>query len=804
MLETLNTSRARSGRNGHKGGTSSAEQRRSRAARSGQHTARAERIAIYCIAAAAAVGGALAAGAPTATTLLNVLFRAGLAFGVTQAASRARRWSWLVMSGVAVIAAEGAWLAVAAVALVLAVGFCFLVRRRVYGAAVGALAIQSLLRLPPLDEAVGSALVAAVAVVPVLASAYLSSPRRIRRRAKRAVLAAIAVAGLGAAVLGIAVLFAYSSTRSAAAQTKAGVASIRDGKTPQATQQLQSAEQSFASAHGVLSGWWMWPAKVVPIVSLQAGAFDQVAEQGAAVAGAASEVTRTVDYESLRQQKGQVNVAKIKEAQAPLAQAASALDGALERTRAVRSAWLAPPLAGGIDEFEGELVKVRGETVLAAQASQVLPGMLGADGTRRYFVAFITPAEERGLGGFMGNWAELTASDGKIAITASGRAANLNSRSNPDAMVVTSDADYAARYGKYRPGRYMQDVTLSPDLPTVTKVIAELYPKLGGSQIDGVLAIDPYGLAALLELTGPIKVKGLDTPLSAKNAVEILTKQQYFDFDSRAERTDFLDEAGKRTFTALFKGDLPGPRKLSDVLSPAVDAQRVRFWSLRPEDQPLLKALGVDGTFNQGSGDDFFSLRTQNKSNNKIDIFLERKVRYDVTIDPVTRTASADVTITLYNGAPASGLPDAIIGSNDQQLAKGTNAINLSFYSPLGLREARIDDTPTGMEYQRELGLSVYSRYLELPPGGTATIKLSLFGSLRGDDDGAYQLDVAAQPMVNADQVVVSAKVNRPYRFAAKTMGDGPGLAVDQGGADAFAAFTPVREVDLAVDVVER
>ena len=34
-------------------------------------------------------------------------------------------------------------------------------------------------------------------------------------------------------------------------------------------------------------------------------------------------------------------------------------------------------------------------------AVQVAPSMLGADGERRYFIAFTTPAETRGLGGSM-------------------------------------------------------------------------------------------------------------------------------------------------------------------------------------------------------------------------------------------------------------------------------------------------------------------------------------------------------------------------------------------------------------------
>ena len=44
---------------------------------------------------------------------------------------------------------------------------------------------------------------------------------------------------------------------------------------------------------------------------------------------------------------------------------------------------------------------------------------------RHYFIAFTQPAEARGLGGFVGNYGELTAIDGDIELTRSGRIREL-------------------------------------------------------------------------------------------------------------------------------------------------------------------------------------------------------------------------------------------------------------------------------------------------------------------------------------------------------------------------------------------
>ena len=44
------------------------------------------------------------------------------------------------------------------------------------------------------------------------------------------------------------------------------------------------------------------------------------------------------------------------------------------------------------------------------------PAMLGVDGPRRYMIAFTNSAEARGTAGLMGNWSELTITNGKLAV----------------------------------------------------------------------------------------------------------------------------------------------------------------------------------------------------------------------------------------------------------------------------------------------------------------------------------------------------------------------------------------------------
>jgi hypothetical protein len=461
------------------------------------------------------------------------------------------------------------------------------------------------------------------------------------------------------------------------------------------------------------------------------------------------------DYRQLRYQGGQIDVDRLRQLQEPLDHVAQLLDQAGDRFAAVESPWLVGPVASTLDQVSTEVERTAPQADLAARGAEVAPGLLGGDGTRHYFIAFTTPSEERGLGGFMGNWAELTATDGKLTLSRSGRTRELDSAPGAKDRVVTSPEDYAARYARFDPGTFFQDVTASPDLPSVADVIGQLYPQMGGTPVDGVLVVDPYGLAALLNFTGPIAVDGSPETLTADNAADILVRRQYVEFTSKDERIDFLDEASKETFEKLTRGDIPGPEKIGEVLGPAVEGRHLMFSATRPEEQALFDRIGATGAFPTAEPDrDFFALTSQNAGNNKIDVFLRREIAYDVSYDPLTGRERATATITLHNDAPASGLPAYVIGNRNQSFPVGTNRMYLSFYSPFELTGSTINGAGVPFESQRELGYHVYSKYLSVPAGGTATVVLDLSGTL--DSREGYRLAAAVQPTVTPDALRIS------------------------------------------------
>lgn len=138
-----------------------------------------------CVAASAA-GGAVAHAHPSGSRPADMVLTGAFAGLVSLTGAYARRLAWLITAAVAVAAASGGVAVAFAVAAVF-IGFVAVAlnaRSLGLGAAAAALAVQALLRLPHFVFQGAPTLLAAIAVVPLFASAYRYAPKRARRQAR--------------------------------------------------------------------------------------------------------------------------------------------------------------------------------------------------------------------------------------------------------------------------------------------------------------------------------------------------------------------------------------------------------------------------------------------------------------------------------------------------------------------------------------------------------------------------------------------------------------------------------------------
>jgi hypothetical protein len=724
--------------------------------------ARSRRLRTFTFAvavAAVAVGAAvLSTGEPTGLRGADVFWSAALAGVVAYFGATARRWTWFLPAGAAAVFAADGWaLTCASVAIV--IGFWSVLRdtrTRARGAIVAGLGCIALMRTEPVGFHGLTAVLLIAMVAPIVVSGYAHAGHRARAKVRKV---GLVVAGTGGLMLAGAVLGIVSVQGDITDGMRAidrGMRAAREADDVRAADELGLAARHLSSADDTLSSWFVAPSQVLPVIGPNIGAIESLSAQAGDVAEVSSLAANDADVDSLRFVDGRLDPQAVSNMIQPLEQVKRALDAMTQSVDEAHSPWLLAPVASRIERLDREIGDLVPDADIALASVRMAPDLLGADGPKRYLVLFTTPAEARGRTGFPGNFAELVIDDGKLSMPRFGRISELEQGGVPGTQrTISGPADYLSRYRRFGVASTWRNITMSPDFPSIALVAAELYPQSGGQKVDGVLSVDPIGLAALMQYTGPVQVEGLSEPLTSENAAQFLLRDQYVLFDDQtAQRIDVLEDVAHTTFDQLTSADFPGPRSVSEQLDPIVDGGHIQFTTLDGNQFITLFGLGVTGALPAPDNNDGVALTTTNAGASKIDALLERSFDYRVRWDPANGAVTGTLAVTLRNTAPSSGLPDYVIG-NTIGLPTGTNRSFVSIYSPFELGAARVDGREAAVQSEREVGRNVYSTFVSIPPGGATTIELDLQGTIEGR---RYELELYPQALAAADEATVTVE----------------------------------------------
>lgn len=698
---------------------------------------------------------ALAAGTPTGIPLWDAALRAGLGAAIVLLAARAHP-RYVLAGTVVVLAASWAdpvAMALAGAAVGVAMATALTVRRQApfLTSLAGFLTVQAALRLPTGGFHGRSALAALVGLAPLAVSGFLLLRPEHRRNVNRT---AVGVAGAALAVVavsGVAALLARPDLEKAVSASRQGLTASRAGRTEEASRHFSGAANAFADARNTIEAVWAAPGRLVPVVAQHLDLLDAAASSGYELAVTGAESAGVAQAESIRVEDGRLDLERVRALEQPLASSNSALAGAATTLRDKRSPWIVAPLARAYERQLADVERAANDTSVALQAVRVLPGLLGGDGPRRYFLAIQQPAELRGSGGIIGNFGELTAVDGDLQVAKFGRDGDLNTAAQANKATLTgAPPDYVARYARFTPELVWQNVTASPDFPSVAATIKVLYPQSGGQPIDGVVSVDPTALAALLRITGPVSVAPWPEPITADNAERILHVDQYVSLPTEA-RVVFLGLVAEAVTRRLTTGSLPPPPELARILAPAVRGHHLLLASFTPAEQALFARIGASGALAPRQGEsDVIAVVNTNAGGNKLDAFLSREITYDPGDGGARK-----LDIRLTNSGPADGVPAVVNGSFVGD-PPGTNRTYLSVYTPGGLEKATLNGKRLPMESETEVDLHVYSAFVVIPPGGTAEIRLTLRPEQPGSTRG--RLRIHRQPTVIPDRLTLTGR----------------------------------------------
>jgi hypothetical protein len=271
-------------------------------------------------------------------------------------------------------------------------------------------------------------------------------------------------------------------------------------------------------------------------------------------------------------------------------------------------------------------------------------------------MGFQTNAEARGTGGLLGAFGILRFDNGIATVE------NLAANDELSGPFTPLDlgAEYAELYGFTNPSTDKRNSNLSSHFPNAAQIWKSMWLQQTGTNVDGVIAIDPVALSYVLGAVGAVTMPDGEV-ITKDNVVELTESTAYsrFPTDQRARQKYLQDIAN--TVVKKMTGRIESPRQLLDALGKGVSERRIAVWSSSPADQKLLEETPLAHVIPNDPAP-YAEVVVNNLGGNKLDYYLRREIEYAADgCDGDTRKST--VTIRLTNTAPNKPLPDYVASS---------------------------------------------------------------------------------------------------------------------------------------------
>jgi hypothetical protein len=506
------------------------------------------------------------------------------------------------------------------------------------------------------------------------------------RRTRWIVLGVVVVALLWTAVATVQVVRARQHAQAGldrlqAAQQRLDPAELIRGK---GLGDLRAAEREFAQASDAADSMFVTPFQVLPVVGRQVRSVR-------ALTGGASTVVK-VGVAAMEQSSNELDVTATT---GPERIALLDRLGAIGATAAdsLKDVGLGPgealigPLRSARDRFARQLHKAQRAMRDVRDASNGIGQM--AQGPSKYLVLAANNAEMRTGSGMLLSAGILTVENGNFSL---GPMTSVNDLMLPPGAVAVT-GDYADRWGWLQPTEEWRYLAMSPQFDVTGALAAQMWKAKTGEDVDGVLALDPLALRALVKVSGPVEVEG--TRIDADNIVNEILLKQYIDYAAanpnpeddlpiNQQRRERNGEVARAIVDQLDKVGWHLPDLVDDLRS-AARGRHVMFWSSKPEQQRAWRAAGVSGVLPR----DALMVSVDNRAGNKLDQFLP--VSADITHHPVDGGTEVVVRVTVANQAP-EGLPRYVQGPypfEDFVAGEYRGILNLNI--PVASRDIHLD-----------------------------------------------------------------------------------------------------------------
>jgi hypothetical protein len=419
-------------------------------------------------------------------------------------------------------------------------------------------------------------------------------------------------------------------------------------------------------------------------------------------------------------------------------------------------------VAGPLDTYRPLLEQYR-------QLDEIVPGIMGWGGQKRYLVLAQNPAELRPAGGYAGTVGLITLEDGKLIEQEFRNVYDLDLQKDlpfiapPEELtelLLASDDE-----GNPQSWR-LADAAWSPDFPTGAQRSAEFYAlESDGAEVDGVIAITTYALDRLLEIVGPVEVPAYGVTVEPGDVTLTLlgaTRGAPGDLEGRKDVLDALARTLMQRLLAL------PPEQWGPMVSALeeIGAERMAMiWLEDQEAQRLVVEHGWGGPVRTDPGDYLYVVESNVAPTSKYNLVVDRSDSLVVKLDE-DGGALSSLRLDWQNDASEEGEPyDSLRAFSENEIGWYGAYVRtlipeqseLVTASGQALEPVRDVDRVT-----TESGRLAYGNYLLMPPGPSTMSYLWAVPDVAVRTDAGWEYRLLVQKQPGSREVPLSVRVDLP------------------------------------------
>lgn len=391
------------------------------------------------------------------------------------------------------------------------------------------------------------------------------------------------------------------------------------------------------------------------------------------------------------------------------------------------------------------------------EEEKIFTDVLGGNGARKYLFLFQNNEEMRPTGGFIGSYAILDISNGRV------RKFFIDGIFNPDGQLKENIIP-PVPIQKISAGWSLHDSNWFPDFPVSAEKAIRFYEKTGGPTVDGVITMTPTVLKKLLNVTGPIELSEYGITIDQKNFLEKIQYETEVGYDKELNQPKkILADLAPKILDKIFnQSNLSSIAETMNIILESLNEKHILIYSKNWEIEKNLSENGWTGEILE-TRKDYLSVINTNINGFKTDGMIEEKISHSAeiqedgsiidTVNIVREHKGGNTPYDWLNRVNADYMRVYVPKGSKLLLAEGqTREINIPplDYDALKFkRDPQVEMEEASIQVDEESGTRVYedskktvfANWVYVSPGETVKIKYRYLLPFR------INLDISQKPM---------------------------------------------------------